>query len=98
MIELYEECKLAIFLLLLIVCSVITVWSYVSYRKRKYTQLLITYGYLLLTISVAITVVKIIIGMDRKFIPIAVPFGIIGFILVIIGNKNERRKNNNSVQ
>lgn len=98
MIELYEEYSIVIFLLFLITCIIITIWSYISYRKRKYTQLLVTYGYLLLTIGVAITVIKIIIGINRKFFPIAVPFGIIGFILVIIGNKKERRKNNNLVQ
>ncbi len=98
MIGLYEEYKLIIFSLLLIICIIITIWSYIGYRKRKYNQLFITYGYIFLTIGMAITIFKIILHKDRIFFPIVLPFAIIGLVLVTIGERKERRKNNNLVQ
>ncbi len=46
----------------------------------------------------AITIFKIILHKDRIFFPIVLPFAIIGLVLVTIGERKERRKNNNLVQ
>ncbi len=92
MIALYEKYKLIIFSLLLFLCIFISIFSFVKYKERKYNQLYYTYGFVLLSTGLVITIVKIIIGMGRILFPIALPFAIIGLILVTIGEIKERRR------
>ena len=94
MIRLSEEIEVVANALFLLSCVLITVHSYINYKKRKFTQLFITFGYLLLSIGMAITLIKIIMDLDRLFLLIGLPFGIGGILLIFIGLAKERRKKN----
>ena len=92
MIDLYLKYRLLVFSLLLFICLFSSVYSYIGYKKGKYNQLYYTYGHVLLSMGLVITLMKIILGMSRMFFPIAT-FAILGFILVTIGEIKERRRN-----
>ena len=92
MIRLNEQFKVVVDLLFLLSCIAITIHSYINYKKRKFSQLFITYGYLLLSIGMAITLVKLIMDLDRLFLLMGIPFGIGGIVLIFIGLAKERHR------
>ena len=94
MIALYAKYRIFIFSFLLITNIVITIYLYLNYRKRKYTQPLLIYGYLLLIIGLVIILITIIFGMDQIFSTVAAALGIIGLLLVGIGTNKERCNKN----
>ena len=94
MIKINDQFKVVVDFLFMLSCILITIHSYINYKKRKFTQLFITYGYLLLSIGMAITLVELIMHVSRLFLLTGVPFGIVGIILIFVGLAKERHKKN----
>jgi len=98
MFNLFDEYRILIVSLSLIICIFLTIFAFTKYKRKEHKHLYNIYGFVLMSIGMLSYLIRDIIiltysNIDNNIIyyyKIPLIVGMIGFILVLIGAHKER--------
>lgn len=96
MLYLSYENELLVYLLLLSISAILTIYSYIKYRKYSLSMKLCTSGWILISVGMLLIVMRMILRAAPLLSSVIIVVSAIsGFILVIIGEIKWRNVKSN---